>query len=612
MKNFVALFIFITLISMLQAQAPQGFRYQAVARDATGNVITGNLDIRFALKEDDSNGPTRYEETHQATTNPQGVFELTVGNGSAISGNIETIDWAHHQYWLQVKLKTPGASDFTLMGASQLLSVPYALHAATAGNSMQEGPGIIIENGIISNAGDLSDQNELQTLVINGNQLSISEGNTVTLPTGTTYNAGNGITINNNTITAVDPSPTNEIQTLSLNGQQLSLSNGGGSVALPTGGTEWSMNGTTTYNAPVTGNVAIGTNTSPSAKLTVTGNGTDLAGLFSNSNGATALSVSSATTGTGISALSTGGRAGQFVSATGAAGYFSSGLGYALVTDAGNVGIGTLTPARKLHVSGSTLISDPNNGVALEIGSGKVGIGVTSPTHKFEVHGYSYLEGNNSPALYATSQNSPTVIGALAIGTGTAAQFEAVNGKALVLNNYSGGGGSTGLKINTDLTYWDIFLDSAKDLNFGNNGTLRAWISDTDGSYHNFSDRNLKKDIEPFTGVLAGISNLQAYSYRMNDAPQDAPLSFGFMAQDVEIQFPEMVVEKEGYKTLCYDQFAVLAVEAVKEQQQQISAQVAQIASQEQQITTQSGEIRALRDEVNQLRQLVLERAEKN
>lgn len=612
MKNLIALLVFYSFVPMIQAQAPQGFRYQAVARDASGNVITGIIDIRFVLKEDDPNGLTRYEETHQASTNSQGVFELTVGDGAIISGNLETIDWAHHQYWLQVKMKTPGANDFTLMGASQLLSVPYALHAATAGNSMQEGPGITIENGIISNTGDLSDQNELQTLMVNGNQLSISDGNTVTLPTGTTYSAGYGITINNNTIAAADPSATNEIQTLSLNGQQLSLSNGGGSVLLPTGGTEWSLNGTTTYNAPVTGNVAIGTNASPSSKLTVTGNGADLAGMFNNTNGATALSVSSATTGTGISAISTGGRAGQFVSATGTGGYFSSGLGYALVTDAGNVGIGTLTPARELHVSGSTLISDPNNGVALEIGSGKVGIGVTSPTHKFEVHGYSYFENSNNPAIFATSQNAPTVITALAVGTGDTGLFEAVNGKALILNNFNSGGITTGLRINTDLTNWDVYADQAKDINFGNNGTLRAWISDTDGSYHNSSDRRLKKDIVPFRNVLEGISGLQAYTYRMKNAPDDAPLSYGFMAQEVEQQFPDMVVEKEGYKTLCYDQFAVLAVEAVKEQQQQISAQAAQIVSQEQQITKQASELQSLREEVTQLRHLMLQMAEKN
>lgn len=55
--------------------------------------------------------------------------------------------------------------------------------------------------------------------------------------TGTTYTAGTGITIAGNVISnSGDLSNTNEIQTLSLVGSTLSLSNGGGSVTLPAGG----------------------------------------------------------------------------------------------------------------------------------------------------------------------------------------------------------------------------------------------------------------------------------------------------------------------------------------------------------------------------------------
>lgn len=644
-KISLLLFLLLGLVE-LQAQAPSLFHYQAVARDASGNVISGNLTVRFALREDDPNGITRYTETHQAYTNTQGVIDLTVGDGSVVSGNMETIDWEHHQYWLQVELKTPEASDFTLMGASQLMSVPYALYASTSGNTLTAGGGISIDQGVISNTGDLSDQNELQRLDINGNQLSLSDGNTVILPTGPTYTAGNGISILNNIVSAADPSATNELQTLSLNGQQLSLSNGGGSVTLPSGTSSWAVNGITTYHTPASDNVAIGGNSSPNARLTVTGNGTDVAGFFSNTNGAAALNATALTTGTGISATSVGGRAGQFVSATGTAGYFSSGLGYALVTDAGNVGLGTLTPARRLHVSGSTLLTDPNNGVALEIGSGKVGIGVTSPTNKFQVNGSSFMENANGPALVtgdgnvgigivnplykcdikgtlridgipnsanstiiAYSHDAPRVIGAIAYGSGDAAEFDSYNGHGLILTHHGTGGNATGLRISTNLGDWDIYGDPAKDINFAHDGTLRAWISDTDGSYHNSSDRRLKKDIQPMQHVLKGIEGLQAYTYHMKNAEEDAPLSLGFMAQDVEQQFPELVVEKDGYKSLCYDHFAVLAIEAVKEQQALIDAQADKIIAQQNQLDDQASALESLRMEIDQLRQLVMQKA---
>ena len=261
-------------LQTVSAQAPSQFHYQAVARDAGGTVITGNIDIRFSLLEDDASGIVRYKETHTAITNAQGVFELSVGKGNIISGSLETIDWAHHQYWLKVEIKTPGANDFTALGSSQLLSVPYALFAKESGDQLIQGPGISINNGVISNTGDLSDNNELQTLSVNGNQLIISNGNSVTLPTGTTYTEGAGIDINGNAISALDISPTNEIQTLSLNGQQLSLSNGGGSVQLPGGSSAWATSGNTIYNDPVTNNVGIGTTSSPNAKLDVVASGT--------------------------------------------------------------------------------------------------------------------------------------------------------------------------------------------------------------------------------------------------------------------------------------------------------------------------------------------------
>ena len=111
-----------------------------MARDASGTIITGHIDIRFSLLEDDANGVVHYRETHTATTNAQGVFELTVGKGNIISGNLEATDWAHHQYWLKVEMKTPGDADYTVIGSSQLLSVPYAMFAKESGDHLIQVP----------------------------------------------------------------------------------------------------------------------------------------------------------------------------------------------------------------------------------------------------------------------------------------------------------------------------------------------------------------------------------------------------------------------------------------------------------------------------------------
>jgi|GEM_PF-2263941 len=626
MKKIFFLIILCGILQTLSAQAPSQFRYQAVARDAGGTVITGNIDIRFSLLEDDASGIARYKETHTAATNAQGVFELTVGKGSIISGNLDNIDWAHHQYWLKVEMKTPGANDFTAMGASQLLSVPYAMYAKESGDHLIQGPGISISNGVISNTGDLSDVNELQTLSVNGNQLAISNGNSVTLPTGTTYTEGAGIDINGNAISALDISPTNEIQALSLNGQQLALSNGGGSVQLPTGTTytegagidingnsisaldisptneiqtlslngqqlslsngggsvqlpggtsSWTTNGTNTYNDPITNNVGIGTTSSPNAKLDVVASGNLIAGSFNSPGAADALKSYCNGTGAAINASSLNGTGGSFTTLTGTAGYFSSSSGLGLIVEHGRVGIGT-----------------------------------TSPNVDFEVlHGRVRVTGNNSagesdPVVTSYGYGNSRCFYGLQYGPGPVGRFVSNGGHGLELVDNDGGMG-TGLGFETLLTQWSQYIDAAKDMNFANNGTLRAWISDTDGSYHNSSDSRLKKDIKPFVNVLAGLTKLQAYTYHMKDAPDDSPLSFGFMAQEVEQQFPDMVLEKNGYKSLCYDHFAVLSVEAIKEQQEQINKQQDVIASQQVQLDAQGKELETVKKELAQVMQFV-------
>jgi hypothetical protein len=561
--KWTILFLFSFLFSFftLNGQAPLSFNYQAVARDAGGQVIIGQLSIRFKLHEDNALGISRYVETHTATTNDQGIFNLKVGMGTIVSGNFDLIDWAHHNYFIETEIKTGSGNEFISMGTSQLLSVPYAMYAATSGSSLDAGNGIAIQNNVITNTGDLSDENELQSLSLNGNQLSITEGNTVTLPTGTTYTEGAGIDINGNAISALDPSPTNEIQTLSLNGQQLSLSNGGGSVQLPGSISSWTTSGTVTHNDPITNDVAIGTDFNNNAKLNVSSSGAEHGGNFTSPGTGDALRSYCNSTGAGLRAgslngpgavittgagdagqfSSTSGKAGSFSSTTGTAGYFNSTNGNGLIVEHGKVGIGTTTPTRQLDVkNGSIKAAIPNEA------------------------GYGY------PAFEAIAYHQSTCFLGEQYGLEPAAFFRSEGGLGLTLHDRAYGGKGTGLDISCINIDWNLYTDPSKDINFAYNGTLKSWIVDTDGSYHNVSDMRLKKDIKPLSNVLEGVSKLQAYTYHMLNAPDDSPLSVGFMAQEVEQQFPQMVVEKDGYKSLCYDQFAVLSIQAIKEQEVKI------------------------------------------
>ena len=113
------------------AQVPQSLNYQAVARDAAGNILANQTaQVRYTIHDAGTAGPVLYQETHSVTTNQFGLFTAAVGNGTVALGNFSTIDWSLNTKYLQVEIDLGGG--YIDMGASQLLSVPYALYAASS------------------------------------------------------------------------------------------------------------------------------------------------------------------------------------------------------------------------------------------------------------------------------------------------------------------------------------------------------------------------------------------------------------------------------------------------------------------------------------------------
>jgi hypothetical protein len=130
MKNFILLsiFSFFCLIK-IAAQAPMVFNYQAVVRDAAG-VIVANKNVNFRIGiTSGANGVIEYSETHNATTNPNGLVTLLIGSGTPVSGTMSAVTWAGGNKFIQTEMDITGGTNYKLMGSTQLLSVPYALVA---------------------------------------------------------------------------------------------------------------------------------------------------------------------------------------------------------------------------------------------------------------------------------------------------------------------------------------------------------------------------------------------------------------------------------------------------------------------------------------------------
>jgi hypothetical protein len=172
MKNRPGIILMLFLASVsyyIQAQiVPQKMSYQAVARDAAGNPIANRtIGLRFTIREASAGGPDLYSETMTTTTNSMGTFNVEVGGGAPTLGSFNSIPWSNGPKFLNIKLDPNGGTTYTDMGSYQLLSVAYAQYAKDVLNN---------------DDADASPTNEIQSLSVVGNQLSISSGNTVTLP----------------------------------------------------------------------------------------------------------------------------------------------------------------------------------------------------------------------------------------------------------------------------------------------------------------------------------------------------------------------------------------------------------------------------------------------
>ncbi len=170
MKKFtITLFVCLVSMGLTFAQAPGMFKYQTVVRNASGDIIPSQLvKFRISLLKGSPTGTVSFREEHTTATSQFGIVNLEIGNGSSQTGEIDTIQWGKADYFIEIELDPTGSSGFQQMGTSQILSVPYALYAEKSKTAIDDN--------------DKSPTNELQTLSLSGNNLSISNGNSVNLP----------------------------------------------------------------------------------------------------------------------------------------------------------------------------------------------------------------------------------------------------------------------------------------------------------------------------------------------------------------------------------------------------------------------------------------------
>lgn len=134
MKHRILLLPALLFSAIIFAQ-PQGINYQGVARDSVGHALINQvIGIRLSILDSSNTGQAVYVETHSVTTNASGLFNLSIGMGSVLSGAFANIAWGSGEKWLKVEMDAGGGSNYQLIGITQFLSVPFSMYSGKAGS----------------------------------------------------------------------------------------------------------------------------------------------------------------------------------------------------------------------------------------------------------------------------------------------------------------------------------------------------------------------------------------------------------------------------------------------------------------------------------------------
>lgn len=578
MKKYLLLLCLFIFSQNLLAQAPQLFNYQGVARNASGVPLSNqSITVRLTIRDGSAAGASLYSETRSVLTNQFGIFTVVVNSAGAttVTGNFSNINWGAATRFLQVEIDPAGGSNFSNLGATQLLSVPYALYA---GNSVYTaGTGIQLTGNSIAA--------QTTSALWNANQL---QGRAV-----------------------INTAPTNG-QVLTWNGTNWAP------ASLPAGS---GITGTGTANfipkftgATTVGNSALEDKADSLVLLNKAAFAKSNGSLFfRDSSGMIQFANPGSTTAPMIRMFNSGTQNKDRMVIAHSAGFPTWGLEYKDSTDV------------------FYLRSSSDRHFAFNLSNGRMGIGVESPSFSLDINGAQHFvhTGTNSypnnGIWFANQANTfnrafigmakpDSTIGIYSQHLGRfGIEFEVMREFRIGINNRmtavgpnpprsevhlvhtNFGGSNDGVRIQNEGAndhYWNLYTSNTTGyFEFFKQGIKRATINSTSGAYTAVSDERLKRNIRAMeNGIISKVMQLRPTTYQFAKmvgdeggiVGDDNRFYNGFLAQEVIKIFPELVFKgsdnpDQDFYTMDYSGFGVIAIKAIQEQQKIIDKQKAEI-----------------------------------
>lgn len=281
----------------------------------------------------------------------------------------------------------------------------------------------------------------------------------------------------------------------------------------------------------------------------------------------------------------------------------------------GDVGLGTASPSARLDVIGTTELNGTTEILATNLAAAADANQILAVDFNTTIPGVMFTQHNANNfgiAVNNSGGNNPN-LSFYENGTFRGTMGYHVGGQYVGFNNAVFSASNFGFRLNADgsMSYHDSQSgDKLFEVTVG--GILNNCGPINSSAFSCSSDRRFKENIHPLQNSLRKVMQMRGVTYDWNraDFPKrkfEEGTQFGFIAQEVEAIFPDLVrTNEDGYKAVEYNKVTPILVEALKEQQAIINAQQNEITV----LQDQVAELANLKAQVAELAELVLKQTE--